>query len=120
MIEAVEFYNTVLNPVRDKKAIAVSFLGFTVDQTTGKPIQMVLNVAIDSYVGQTDQKDFPIYIPARNVYHSEQHKELLRKFRNGDPFVFVVPQNIEVYKNFYSNCNHYFGYATNFSIWKEE
>lgn len=118
MIIPVNFYDTVLNPTRDKGCIAVSRFLFTVDQGTGLPIQMILNTAIDSYAGQTTEKDFPIYIPARNVYHSEQHKELLAMFKQGDPFVFVVPQNIEVYNNTYSNGNHYFGYATNFSIWR--
>ena len=119
MITKVEFFDTALNPAYDKECIAVSSFRFTVDQTTGKPIQLVLNIAIDSYAGQTTDKDFPVYIPARTVFHTEQHMELLNKFKNGEPFVFIVPLGLEVFSNFYNNCNHYFGYANNFSIWED-
>ena len=118
MITRVDFFDTALNPARDKNCIAVSSFRFTVDQTTGKPIQLVLNIAIDSYTGQTTDKDFPVYIPAGNVFHTEQHKKLLDDFKSGAPFVFIVPIGLEVFSNFYNGCNHYFGYANNFSIWE--
>ena len=113
MITKVEFFDTALNPAYDKECIAVSSFRFTVDQTTGKPIQLVLNIAIDSYAGQTTDKDFPVYIPAGTwrtitnystnavaVIAASTHYALQDAIRDYDEFSFwVTNERVNELKN---------------------
>ena len=116
MITPVSFIDSKFNPVSENNKIAVSSFTFTLKHGTTEPVQMILNVCINKEVAGTDSPEFPVYIPAGNVYHTAQHQELLCEFRTGQPFVMVEPQNLKVFRNYINNCYFYFGTADNFKV----
>ena len=116
MITPVSFIDSKLNPISESNKIAVSSFTFTLKHGTTEPVQLVLNTCINKNLADTDKPDFPIYIRANNVYHSQQHHELLREFRTGQPFVMVEPKNLKVFRNYINDCYFYFGTADNFKV----
>ena len=116
MITPVSFIDSKLNPVSENNKIAVSSFTFTLKHGTTEPAQMILNVCINKEVAGTDSPEFPVYIPAGNVYHTAQHQAILSRLRSGQPFCMISPVELQVFRNDIRGTIYYFGNANNFIV----
>lgn len=114
-MEEIQFLGSSLNPV-DKGIVVSSFMFILKDGTT-EPLQMLLNVCINKVVAETDRPEFPVYVPATQVYHTKQHYDLLAYFRAGNPFCAVIPKNLRVYRRHNEQGYCYCGSADDFLVW---
>jgi len=114
-MKVISFLGSTLNPV-EGNAIVVSSFSWILKVDTTEPLQMVLNVCIKRDIAGADSPEFPVYVPAGNVYRTPQHEKLLEVFHKGQPFTMIRPVNLRVHSCFYNDCNHYFGNADNFEV----
>lgn len=113
-MEEIQFLGSPLNPV-DKGIVVSSFMFILKDDTT-EPLQMLLSVCINKFVAGTDRPEFPVYVPAMQVFHTKQHYDMLACFRAGNPFCAVIPKNLRVYRRCDEYGTHYFGNAEDFEV----
>lgn len=74
----------------------------------GKPSFFKLQVAIDRAKTKTESCEISVHIPAKHVFHSEAHTQLLNGFKNGDNFVPVRFQNLKILRD--EILPHYYTY----------
>lgn len=74
----------------------------------GKPSFFKLQVAINRTKAKTESCEISVHIPAKYVFHSEAHTQLLDEFKNGDNFVPVRFQNLRILQE--EILPHYFKY----------
>lgn len=74
----------------------------------GKPSFFRLQVAINRTKAKTESCEISVHIPAKYVFHSEAHTQLLDGFKNGDNFVPVRFQNLRILQE--EILPHYFKY----------
>lgn len=74
----------------------------------GKPSFFKLQVAIDRNKAKCEGCEISVHIPAKYVFHSEAHTQLLNGFKNGDNFVPVRFQNLKILRD--EILPHYYTY----------
>lgn len=74
----------------------------------GKPSFFKLQVAIDRNKAKCEGCEISVHIPAKYVFHSEAHTQLLNGFKNGDNFVPVRFQNLKIMRD--EILPHYYTY----------
>lgn len=87
----------------------------------GKPSFFKLQVAIDRNKAKCEGCEISVHIPAKYVFHSEAHTQLINGFKNGDNFVPVRFQNLRILQE--EILPHYFKYhgmADSFTVAKGE
>ncbi len=84
--------------------------------SSGEPVQFILSAALDRRKAESESCEFPVYIPAPSVFHSEAHKELLQLLRSGVPWVPVKCRNFQVYRYKSNDHYHYFAHADSFQV----
>ena len=113
--EPVSFYDGY-NAIDSLDTVAVSSFGFSVDQITGEPKQMILSVCINRYRANCESPEFPVYIDADKIYHQPAHYMLLEKFESGDPFTYIQPKELVVYHHLIGEYYRYFGFCDGFVV----
>ena len=74
----------------------------------GKPSFFKLQVTINRAKAKTESCEISIHIPAKYVFHSEAHTQLMDGFKNGDNFVPVRFQNLKILRD--EILPHYYTY----------
>ena len=74
----------------------------------GKPSFFKLQVAIDRAKAKTESCEISVHIPAKYMFHSEAHTQLINGFKNGDNFVPVRFQNLKILRD--EILPHYYTY----------
>lgn len=74
----------------------------------GKPSFFKLQVAIDRAKAKTESCEISVHIPAKYMFHSEAHTQLMDGFKNGDNFVPVRFQNLKILRD--EILPHYYTY----------
>lgn len=83
----------------------------------GKPSFFKLQVAIDRAKAKTESCEISVHIPAKYVFHSEAHTQLLNGFKNGDNFVPVRFQNLKIMRDeILPQYYTYHGMADSFTV----
>lgn len=83
----------------------------------GKPSFFKLQVAIDRAKAKTESCEISVHIPAKYVFHSEAHTQLLNGFKNGDNFVPVRFQNLKILRDeILPQYYTYHGMADSFTV----
>ena len=97
-------------PVATSKMQFVSHFAITTkpDRTTAK--YLVLNIAVDS--NKTGGIiEIPIFISATGIYPNYETDRMQQNFRDGDPFVAVEIENLQIYRS-----ANFYGFGTGFHI----
>lgn len=87
----------------------------------GKPSFFKLQVAIDRNKAKIEGCEISVHIPAKYMFHSEAHTQLMDGFKNGDNFVPVRFQNLKILRD--EILPHYYTYhgmAKSFTVAKGE
>lgn len=83
----------------------------------GKPSFFRLQVAIDRNKVKCEGCEISIHIPAKHVFHSEAHTQLINGFKNGDNFVPVRFQNLRILQEeILPHSFKYHGMADSFTV----
>lgn len=83
----------------------------------GKPSFFRLQVAIDREKAKIEGCEISIHIPAKYVFHSEAHTQLINGFKNGDNFVPVRFQNLRILQEeILPHSFKYHGMADSFTV----
>lgn len=114
MQESINF--GTINAVPNPNIQVVSSFYTRVNQVTGEPYQMVLNVALDKNKAESDCCEFPVYIPAKLNYKKEEHLKMLELFRSGVPWVPVKCHVFTLYRQKIGDYYKYFAYANGFTV----
>ena len=114
MCSEYDFQN--INPINSADIQIVSTFRTTVNQATGEPFQMVLNVSIDRFKANSSTCEIPVYVPAKDNYKAAEHMKMLDIFRAGAPWVPVKCDNFKIYRQKLQNSYHYFGFADSFKV----
>lgn len=114
MHEQVDFIT--INAVPQNEIQIVFSFYIRTAMASGEPLQFILSAALNRQKANTDRCEFPIYIPAVHVYHSEAHKKLLELLRSNAPWVPVECQNFKVYRYQNKENCQYFAHADNFKV----
>lgn len=109
-----------INAIESNKVALVSSFGFSVDQETGLPKKMVLNVCLNRKESCSEKPEFPVYINALNVYRHENHRLLLENFKSGAQFVPVIFDELKLFYSHQNGYTTYWGIANNFVIATKE
>lgn len=74
----------------------------------GMPSFFKLQVAIDREKAKIEGCEISVHIPAKYMFHSEAHTQLMDGFKNGDNFVPVRFQNLKILRD--EILPHYYTY----------
>jgi len=105
-----------INQIDSPDIQIVSNFRTNVNQDTGEPFQMVLNVAIDRVKANSRICEIPVYVPAKDNYKAAEHIKMLNIFRGGAPWVPVRCENFILYRQKLEGSYHYFGFADSFTV----
>lgn len=114
MKEQIHF--KTINAVPNPNIQIVSSFHTEVNQATGEPYRMILNVALDKLKADSECCEFPVYIPAKPNYKSAEHMKMLELFRTGVPWVPVECHVFTVYRQKVGSYYKYFAYANCFTV----
>ncbi len=104
-----------VSPIESEAYQFVSTFHFFCDQA-GTPTTVQLNLALDKRNAGSQECEFPVYIPADDLYLEYDHKRMLEIFRSGEPFVAVEIENLTVYMDDSGEYPKYWGTGDSFRI----
>lgn len=95
----------------------VGALHTSVNQITGQPEHITLQISIDKEKAESETFTATIYVPVA-IRNSKDHKKLLATFHSGEPFVAVSCKNFKVFRKRDSPDMpwNYYGFADGFEV----
>lgn len=109
-------YLLSINAIPSAILCLVSSFMTSVDQITGQPSKMVLDVAIDRDKALSDNCEMPVFLPADCNYHSDDHLKMLTALQSGEMFVPVEFHGLKIYRKKENGLYKYFGVADSFTV----
>lgn len=109
-------YLLSINAIPSAIICLISSFMVSVDQITGQPSKMVLDVAIDRDKALSDYYSFPVFLSAEFNYHSTDHYKMKSDFESGELFVPVEFHGLKIYRKKENGLYKYFGVADSFTV----
>lgn len=109
-------YLLSINAIPSAILCLISSFTVTVNQLSGLPDKLVLQLAIDRDKALSDTYDFPVFLPADYNYHSSDHYKMKSDFESGEMFVPVEFHGLKIFRKKENGLYKYWGIADSFTV----